>query len=210
MRLLLCLINVLTLITGCSSGSRQEAAEKQQSDSLKQVLARLAPIKLDFRDLYSTINSGEVRVAIDRKRDPWLFGLDENDSLQFEKADELKPVGKLFENANILSVVFVDYYDYKQALHVFNFRKPQLMPVSSFILYSTGGDAEDFWYINCEKIANCQYELTEAKGYYNDIVTMDTTYIEFRQKREIRTDTTSGYIAKTVLKTERDIIETKN
>ena len=69
---------------------------------------------------------------------------------------------KLFENDSILSVVFTDMYDYKQALHVFNFSKVTSKPISSFILYSIGGDAEDFWNIDAKRLDSLTFMLTQS------------------------------------------------
>ena len=112
-------------------------------------------ITLDFKNLYETIKMGvDPKRTLDRKKDKWIFDLDRFDSTQFDHADMLQPLGKLFETSKIVSIVFADYYDYKSAIHIFNFTKPDIVPVSSFILYNNGGDAEDFWKTEAKNVVH--------------------------------------------------------
>jgi len=92
---------------------------------------------------------------------------------------------------------------------VFNFHKPQLNPISSFILYSIGGDAEDLWHVYCKKLSNHSFELTKFEGHYNDISTKDTTFIDQRKVTKLDIDKYSGHIQRTLLRKEINIIETK-
>ena len=182
----------------------------KNNDSLKNELRNLKTLELDFNNLYSIFeNSDFSENVVDRKTDKWIFDLEKIDSLQFERADIIKPLTKLYENEEILSIIFTDLYDYKTSLHVFTFKKPELTPVSSFILYLFGGDGEDFWNIKCEQINPLTYKLKEDYGYDNNAIKKGEYLINFRQIRELTIDEKSGLLKKVIVKTEKDIIENR-
>lgn len=64
------------------------------------------------------------------------------------------------------------------------------------MLYSIGGDAEDFWEITPQKISSTKFRLTNIDAYYNDIETMDTTFYNYKIVSQIEIDTISGNIIK--------------
>ena len=101
-------------------------------ESFKEQINGLGTDCLSFSMDSIIFSNGQT---IDSSIHKWLFGLEKKDSLQFKRADLIRPICKLNENNNILSVIFSDKYDYKSAIHIFNFRKSDFKPVSSFILY---------------------------------------------------------------------------
>ena len=94
-------------------------------------------------------------------------------------------------------------------LHLFTFKKPEFKPVSSFVFYLVGGDAEDFWNINPIKVGDLKYRITEESGYDNNAIKENEFLIEFRETREYSIDSISGKITKRILKTEKNIIENR-
>ena len=161
-----------------------------------------------FDDLYNEFKERDYsNNLIDRKSEQWIFGLDKIDSLQFERADLISPRCKIFENNNIISVAFVDLYDYKTALHIFTFKKPELKPTSSFILYMLGGDGEDFWNITPVKLSPLKFKLTEEYGCDNNAITENQFLIKSREIREYQIDSIEGKISKKIIKREKNIIE---
>ena len=199
------------------SSKTKNAHEEQQNnayvDSSSNFVKQLSSLQndcLDFSDLYSTISRSEpFENSLPSERFHWLYNLHKSDSIHFARADELKPICKLFENDSILSVVFTDMYDYKQALHVFNFSKPGSKPISSFILYSVGGDAEDFWNTDAKRIDSLTFMLIETEGHVNNAETADTTFIDLRKMTKVSINNRTGMISKEVEKMDENIIETK-
>ena len=207
-------------IWGChpfDSSKIKNAHEVQQNnafvDSSYNLVRQLSSLQkncLDFSDLYSTISSSEsYENSLIGEKFQWLNNLHKSDSIHFARADELKPICKLFENDSILSVVFTDMYDYKQALHVFNFSKTSFKPTSSFILYSVGGDAEDFWNTDARRIDSLTYILIETEGRVNNIETADTTFFDFRKTTKVSINNRTGKISKEMEQMDENIIEIK-
>jgi hypothetical protein len=187
--------------------NRAEEQIETQID-LKSKLTNLKINCLDFNNLWAEFeNSDYSNKLIDRKSEKWIFGLEKTDSIQFERAELISPKCKIFENKHIVSIAFVDLYDYKTALHLFTFKKPELKPTSSFVFYQVGGDGEDFWNINPIKIGDLNYRITEESGYDNNAIRENEFLIEFRETREYSIDSISGKIKKKILKTEKNIIE---
>ena len=183
---------------------------KTQKD-LKSVLTDLKSNCLNFNNLWAEFeDSSYSDKLIDRESEKWIFGLEKMDSLQFERADLISPKCKVFENEHIVSIAFVDLYDYKTALHLFTFKKPELEPSSSFVFYQVGGDGEDFWNLNPIKIGDLKYRITEESGYDNNAIKESEFLIEFRQTREYSIDSISGKMTKKILKTEKNIKEIRN
>ena len=187
--------------------NRAEEQIETQID-LKSKLTNLKINCLDFNNLWAEFeNSDYSNKLIDRKSEKWIFGLEKTDSIQFERAELISPKCKIFENKHIVSIAFVDLYDYKTALHLFTFKKPELKPTSSFVFYQVGGDGEDFWNINPIKIGDLKYRITEESGYDNNAIKENEFLIEFRETREYSIDSISGKITKRILKMEKNIKE---
>jgi len=186
---------------------------EEQIETQKDLKSELTDLKskcLNFNNLWAEFeNSDYSDKLIDRESEKWIFGLEKTDSLQFERADLISPKCKIFENKHIVSIAFVDLYDYKTALHLFTFKKPEFKPVSSFVFYLVGGDAEDFWNINPIKVGDLKYRITEESGYDNNAIKENEFLIEFRETREYSIDSISGKITKRILKTEKNIIENR-
>src|SRR5690606_31926643 len=141
--------------------NKQVDEKIETQKNLKSKLLDLKNNCLNFNNLWAEFeNSDYSEKLIDRESEKWIFGLEKTDSLQFERADLISPKCKVFENNHIVSIAFVDLYDYKTALHLFTFKKPELKPTSSFVFYQVGGDGEDFWSINPIKIGNLKYRIT--------------------------------------------------
>ena len=187
----------------------KQAEEKTETQmDLKSELSDLKSDCLNFNNLWKEFeNSSYSDKLIDRESEKWIFGLEKTDSLQFERADLISPKCKVFENNHIVSIAFVDLYDYKTALHLFTFKKPEFKPTSSFVFYQIGGDAEDFWIIKPIKIGNLKYRITEESGYDNNAIKENEFLIKFRETREYSIDSISGKINKKILKTEKNITE---
>jgi len=180
----------------------------EQVGDLKALIRSLKIDNLDFTDLYTEIeNTTYSSPLIDRKQEQWIFDLEKIDSLQFEQAHRLYPKCKLYENDNIVSVIFADLYDYKTAFHLFTFKKPKLEPISSFILYSLGGDGEDFWNIKSTKLSSLSYKVEDEFGYDNNAIKENEFLIKLRETRKYIIDSISGKLTKEIIKTEKDIKE---
>lgn len=196
--------NTLTVII---ERKRAEEQIETQKD-LKSELTDLKSNCLDFNNLWAEFeNSDYSDKLINRESEKWILGLEKTDSLQFERADLISTKCKVFENDHIVSIAFVDLYDYKTALHLFTFKKPELKPTSSFVFYQIGGDGEDFWNINPIKIGDLKYRITEESGYDNNAIKENEFLIAFREIREYTIDSISGKINKKILKTEKNITE---
>lgn len=177
-------------------------------NSLKKRLMQLDSNCPDFSDFQKVIASNSpYQDVVDKEEENWIYNLEREDSIQFQKADLLKPLCKLFENNEILSVMFTDIHDYHQAIQIFNFRKPDIAPVSSFILHSEGGDAEDFWNIKGEKFDQLTFKITETIGHYNNFEIQDTTYIDLKKYEILIIDENSGEITREIQTIKRDTIE---
>jgi len=188
--------------------NKQVDEKIETQKNLKSKLLDLKNNCLNFNNLWAEFeNSDYSEKLIDRESEKWIFGLEKTDSLQFERADLISPKCKVFENNHIVSIAFVDLYDYKTALHLFTFKKPELKPTSSFVFYQVGGDGEDFWSINPIKIGNLKYRITEESGYDNNAINENEFLIEFRETREYSIDSISGKITKKILKMEKNITE---
>lgn len=146
---------------------------------------------------------------IDRTELPSLYSKEITDSIQFEKAHILKPLCRIYSNENIDVVAFTDVYDYQSAIHLFTFKKKNYSPLSSFILYSTGGDAEDFWRTIPIQKDSLSFELTDEVGYVNDVESRDTTYIKSRRVILTTINSSNGSLSKEILNSEVDLIEIK-
>ncbi|QDO94688.1 hypothetical protein FNB79_12195 [Formosa sediminum] len=186
---------------------------EEQIETEKRLKSKLTDLKsncLNFNHLWAEFeNSDYSDKLIDPETEKWIFGLEKKDSLQFERADLISPKCKVFENNHIVSIAFVDLYDYKTALHLFTFKKPEFKPISSFVFYQVGGDGEDFWNINPIKIGDLKYRIKEESGYDNNAIKENEFLIEFRETREYSIDSISGKITKRILKTEKNIIENR-
>lgn len=191
-----------------SVNTLKEKEKEIETKSLKDRINKLPMgcLDLPMDSIYRKIQLVKI---VERNTEKWIFGLEKTDSLQFERADLIRPICKLNENDSVLSVVFSDQYDYKTAIHIFNFRKLDLEPVSSFILHSIGGDAEDFWTTEYKKMDNWTYEITKIIGRYNDVETKDTTFIDLRKTKNIRINKSTGKIIAKEVKSEHDLIITK-
>lgn len=207
-RLLYFLTIVSISVTTQSCWIENNSQSSHDSDSIKHVLRTLAPITIQVDDLDLVLEN--LAPTIDREKGAFLYNLDKVDSLSFDQAHSLIPLGKVFETETVLSIAFRDYYDYKNAFHIFNFRKPSLTPRSSFILYAYGGDAEDLWHIEPKKIGHYAYDITETIGRYNDIVTQDTIFIQLRERRTITIDTVSGRQSKLLIDRGTNLLEIAN
>lgn len=182
-----------------------------KKNNLKVDLNNLATNCLDFDNLYSVFDGVDYSDHfLESKNEPWLFNLHQKDSLQFDHADLIVPKCKVFENDHILSIVFVDIYDYKNALHLFTFKKPNLKPTSSFIFYQIGGDGEDFWNIYTEKVSDLKYSITEESGYDNSSIKENEYLIEYREIREYEVDSINGKIQKRLFSTKKNFKEIRN
>lgn len=233
MKNLLKILTLTLILTSCKNGVEKQAEsqelDKQQEIStelteseqiepniktqkdLKSILADLKSNCLNFNNLRSEFeNISYSDKIVDRESEQWIFGLEKTDSLQFERADLISPKCKVFENSHIVSIAFVDLYDYKTALHLFTFKKPELKPTSSFVFYQFGGDAEDYWNIKPMKIGDLKYQITEESGYDNSAIKENEFLIGFRQTREYSIDSISGKLTKKILKTEKNIKEIRN
>ena len=225
MKNILSILTIFLFVMGCNNPKKKiEKKEKIEIETVAVKTEKQTEIeKVSLMERINGLSTGcldlpmdsifgkriQSEKIVDRDAEKWLFGLEKNDSSQFERADWLRPICKLNENNNILSVVFNDEYDYKSAVHIFNFRKSDFKPISSFILYSVGGDAEDFWNIEYEILDDWTYEITETNGRYNDIESRDTTFINLRKTKNIRIDKFTGAIIIEKIKTERNLIITE-
>ena len=168
---------------------------------------RIHDCDLDYKNLYNTIkNNNPYDNYLKIENYKWIY-FKTYDSTFFERADQLKTLCKIYENKRIVSIAFTDIYTYKDAIHVINFKKPEYTPISSFLLYSLGGDAEDFWEITPEKISSTKFKLTDIDAYYNDIETMDTTFYNYKIVSQIEIDTISGNIKKKRISEERNFFK---
>ena len=175
---------------------------------LKTVITELEIDCLDFDNLWAEFkNVSYSEKLIERDSEEWIFNLEKKDSLQFEQAHLLSPKCKIYENENIISVAFVDLYDYKTALHLFTFKKPELTPTSSFVFYLVGGDGEDFWSISPTKLNPLKFSIVEEYGYDNNAIRENEFLVKLRQVREYTIDQTNGKLTKNIIKTEKDLIE---
>ena len=185
--------------------------EKNSGTNLKTALMELEIGCLDFENLWAEFEHTDYSGSlIDRKLEPWLFNLHEKDSSQFEQAHGLAPKCKLFENEKIVSIAFVDLYDYKSALHLFTFSKPNMEPTSSFLFYVVGGDGEDFWNMAPEKSGTLTYRVLEEFGYDNSELEADQVLIKERSVKEYTINPVLGTLDKRVLKTEHNLKEYRN
>lgn len=225
MRNFLTILTISLFVIGCNTANKKKQkkekmetenvvvkTEKQLEFETESLRERINGLGTDCLDLPmdSIIRKNvQSEKIVDRNAEKWLFGLEKNDSSQFKRADLIRPICKLNENSNILSVAFSDLYDYKTAIHIFNIRKSDFKPVSSFILYSVGGDAENFWNTDYKKLDDWTYEITETNGRYNNIESRDTTFIELRKTKNIKIDKLTGKLIKEKGKTERDLIITE-
>ncbi len=189
--------------------TKPEVILTEQSKDLKVIITELESDCLDFDNLKADFESDYSDKFIDRNVEKWIFNLEKTNRSQFEQAHLIVPKCKIFENENIISIAFVDLYDYKKAFHLFTFRKSELIPTSSFIFFLNGGDAEDFWRVEPNRIDNLTFQLTNIVARYNDISTKDTTFISSRLKREIKIDSVSGLISIDTLSLEKNLIELK-
>ena len=154
-------------------------------------------------------DNGNPNEVVDENTEEWIFGLEIKDSLQFEPADILRPLCKISESNEILSVAFSDFADYKQAIHIFNFDKLDFKPTSSFVIYSIGGDAEQFWETTYEKLDEWTYKIIETEGRYEFGESETKTIIEVRKTRNISIDKLTGILTKEQWKMESDLVETE-
>ena len=188
--------------------NRRTEEQIETQKNLKSELANLKSDCLNFNNLWAEFeNSDYSDKLINPESEKWIFGLEKKDSFQFERADLISPKCKVFENNHIVSIAFVDLYDYKTALHLFTFKKPEFKPISSFVFYQVGGDGEDFWNINPIKIGDLRYRITEEIGYDNNAIKENEFLIEFKETREYSIDSISGKITKRILKTEKNKTE---
>ncbi len=211
-------IIISTLILRCynkNNFENNESSEKEKiikfSDARKAKLVdswkRIHDCDLDYKNLYNTIkNNNPYDNYLKIENYKWIY-FKTYDSTFFERADQLKTLCKIYENKRIVSIAFTDIYTYKDAIHVINFKKPEYTPISSFLLYSLGGDAEDFWEITPEKISSTKFRLTDIDAYYNDIETMDTTFYNYKIVSQIEIDTISGNIKKKRISEERNFFK---
>ena len=209
---------ILALIFSCNNINYSEKSESLNKENkvkfkdkrkgeLVNTWKGLPLCDFDFNNLYKTIqnnnpNSNFLKVGNYK----WLYSKT-IDSTYFERAVQLKTLCKMFENERVVSIAFTDIYTYKDAIHVINFKKPEYTPISSFLLYSIGGDAEDFWEITPQKISSTKFRLTNIDAYYNDIETMDTTFYNYKIVSQIEIDTISGNIIKKRISEKRDFFK---
>ncbi|MEQ9188490.1 MAG: hypothetical protein RLP15_12205 [Cryomorphaceae bacterium] len=213
------IILILSSFIGCvNEKARSDKVEIDNSTSsvqteeekLKSSIKKLQKCDFNFDSLYHIYRDNEpFEDYLIKEEHSWLFS-ELKDKSRFDKADDIKILCKLFENQNISSIAFTDVYDYKQAIHVINFKKPHYEPVSSFILYSTGGDAEDFWDRVPERISDSKYRVVDVDGYYNDIERLDTVNFKSRVITEIEIDTNNGTKRETRISKESDFVEIRN
>lgn len=176
-------------------------------DSLLTELKEIRQCKFNYDSLHAAFELNQpYENYLSRDKFSWFYS-ELSDTARFARTDDLKPMCLLFENRHISSIAFTDIYDYKQAIHIVNFRKPDYAPMSSFIVYSIGGDAEDFWYREVESIGRVEFRLTDKDGYYNSIEKVDTIFYNRRTITEIKIDTVSGLLTKTVIDDKADFYE---
>lgn len=173
----------------------------KKTQSLKDQIKNVEYDCLDFDDLLSEFENKDYSDEIINQNasEKWISELEQKDSLQFERADLLALKCKIFENDKILSVAFVDLFDYKTALHLITFQKPDLKPASSFIFFLYGGDGEDFWSISSKRTDPLRFEIQEEFGYDNSVYKKDELLIELREKKEYLIDSITGKLTKRIL-----------
>ncbi len=184
--------------------------ESHKYYSLKDISKKVNSGCLVIEKLYNIIlNNSPYDNSIDKTELPILYGREITDSVQFDKAHVLKPLCRVYSNKDIDVIAFTDVYDYKNAIHLFTFDKITYSPLSSFILYSFGGDANDFWKITPKQKDSLIFELTNEIGFVNDVETRDTIHIKSRDITLITINSLNGNLSKKVLSSDVDLIETK-
>ncbi|TMM51444.1 hypothetical protein FEE95_21845 [Maribacter algarum] len=181
---------------------KHEKGELSKKQTLKERINGLKSGCFDKSMDMIFAENGNTEEVVDSKTEDWIFGLEIKDSLQFEPVDLLRPLCKMSENEQILSVAFSDFEDYKEAIHIFNFRKSDFEPISSFIIYSQGGDAEQFWTTTYEKMDIWNYKIIEAEGHYEFGEDKTTSIIEKQKLKVISIDESTGKLNKKLIETE--------
>lgn len=205
-------------IVSCTDSQKKVSSQKQEiekpksispRDSLQSELMALGNCNFEMDSLRRLIsNNDPYNGLIEIESHPWLFQF-MNDEEQFDQVHLIKPLCKLFESSEILSVAFTDVYDYKSAIHIISFKREDFRPLSSFLFFSSGGDAEDFWRRLPKKIGPCTYEITYQAGHVNDIQTRDTTFYDIQEITEIEINSNSGFLTKSKISVDSNFIELK-
>lgn len=187
---------------------KEDVFKEKKQQNLKEEIKKLGENCLDFNELSSEFEGADYSVLYtNRQEEKWIFNLEKEDSVQFSKAYNLVPKCKVFENDNILCVVFIDEYDYHRSLQLFTFKKPNLIPVSNFPFYLMGGDAEGFIEINLKEHSDLKYTVEDVFGYDKSFKREGELLIKKRDLIEYKINPISGKISKTLLKSEKDIKE---
>ncbi len=175
--------------------------EPKNSADLQTELEKLKNNCLDFENLSSVFENSDYKESewIDRMKESWLYDLDLKNPAQFEKAYSLNPKCKVFENKNIVSIAFADRYDYHYGIHLFTFQKNNFKPVSSFVFYEKGGDAEDYWQIEPKRIGPLIFEITETVGRDENLGNEGGRTIDKKVITRIEINPVSGLIKKDTL-----------
>lgn len=193
-----------TVTATLSDRAKPQPAAK--TSALKTAVEALEDTCPDLEKTWSDIEN-MIYPEEEKADDEWIAGLDLVDSLQFQEANWLVPQCKFFENDDIIIVAFSDLDYFKKALHLFTFTKPELQPVSSFILKLTGGDGEDFWSIEPTRLGPLKFRVAEEFGYDNNAVRRYEFLIELRETREYTVDPRNGKLSRKVIKSEKGLVE---
>jgi hypothetical protein len=102
----------------------------RQRDSIISVFKNLSFKEINTQNIDSNYINYKTRKFITKNEFMW-FRKAMEDSIQFEKIDEFSPLFKVYENQKIVSIAFLDEYDYKHAIHIINFNKPNYKPINS-------------------------------------------------------------------------------